>query len=302
MSFLPDHAARHERARLSLEGLSLGDSFGERFFINPAVVEGLIEQRALPAGPWTYTDDTEMALAVVETLGFCGAIDRDWLAERFAERYRANPMRGYGGGAHTVLQEIGAGIGWRKAARELFAGQGSFGNGGAMRSAPIGAYFAGDTARIVAEARASAEVTHAHPDGQAGAVAVALGAAHAWEHRHEPAAVAGPALLEYALLHTPEGATQEGLARALDLLPTASLRLAAEALGTGVMVSSSDTVPFSLFCAARHLDSFEEALWATVSGLGDRDTTCAMVGGIVALRNSALPGAWLREREALSLS
>jgi ADP-ribosylglycohydrolase len=293
-----DHTIRCERAWLSLEGLSLGDSFGERFFLDPAVVEGLIEQRAEPAAPWTYTDDTEMALAVVEALRAHGTIDRDWLAGRFAERYRANPLRGYGGGAHTVLQEIGAGIGWRKAARELFAGQGSYGNGGAMRSAPIGAYFAGETARVVAEARASAEVTHAHPDGQAGAVAVALAASHAWVHRDEPAALAGPALLDHVIEHSPPSATREGLERARDLLPTASLRLAAEALGTGRLVSSADTVPFSVFCAARYLGDFEEALWATVSGLGDRDTTCAMVGGIVSLRNNPLPASWLRSREA----
>ena len=42
-------------------------------------------------------------------------------------------------------------------------------------------------------------------------------------------------------------------------------------------------MPFALWCAARHIDNYEEALWATVSGLGDRDTTCAIVGGVVTL-------------------
>ena len=41
-------------------------------------------------------------------------------------------------------------------------------------------------------------------------------------------------------------------------------------------------VHVALWCAARYLDDYEEALWLTVSGLGDRDTTCAIVGGIVA--------------------
>src|SRR4051812_6349887 len=53
-------------------------------------------------------------------------------------------------------------------------------------------------------------------------------------------------------------------------------------------------------CAARHLGAFEEALWATVSGLGDRDTTCAIVGGILALHgNAEIPQAWLEAREPL---
>ena len=48
-------------------------------------------------------------------------------------------------------------------------------------------------------------------------------------------------------------------------------------------------------------DSYEEALWLTVSGLGDRDTTCAMVGGIVALYTGVkgIPAPWMQAREPL---
>ncbi len=45
------------------------------------------------------------------------------------------------------------------------------------------------------------------------------------------------------------------------------------------IISSRDTVPFVIWSAARHLHDFETALWETVVGLGDRDTTAAMVGG-----------------------
>jgi ADP-ribosylglycohydrolase len=79
--------------------------------------------------------------------------------------------------------------------------------------------------------------------------------------------------------------------------------VAAKELGSGSRVISEDTVPFSVWCAARHLDSYEEALWSTVSGLGDRDTTCAIVGGIVALSagRGSIPSAWLETRERLKL-
>ncbi|HEX9595880.1 MAG TPA: ADP-ribosylglycohydrolase family protein, partial [Anaerolineales bacterium] len=60
-----------------------------------------------------------------------------------------------------------------------------------------------------------------------------------------------------------------------------------------------DTVPFCLWSAAHNLDNYEEALWQTVAGLGDRDTTCAIVGGIVALSSGNVPLAWVRRREAL---
>jgi ADP-ribosylglycohydrolase len=70
-------------------------------------------------------------------------------------------------------------------------------------------------------------------------------------------------------------------------------------LGTGWEVSARDTVPFCLWCAANCLDDFEEAMWRTVAGRGDRDTTCAIVGGIVALSSRQVPAAWIARREPL---
>lgn len=69
------------------------------------------------------------------------------------------------------------------------------------------------------------------------------------------------------------------------------------------MVALRDSGSLRLWCAARHLDHFEEALWTTVSGLGDRDTTCAMVGGIVALSAgaSSTPLDRLAAREPLPI-
>ena len=49
-----------------------------------------------------------------------------------------------------------------------------------MRAAPLGGYFADDLDRVVEHARRSAEVTHAHPEGIAGATAVAVAAAWTW--------------------------------------------------------------------------------------------------------------------------
>ncbi len=64
----------------------------------------------------------------------------------------------------------------------------------------------------------------------------------------------------------------------------------------------SDTVPFTMWCAARHLHDYEQAMWTTVSGLGDRDTTCAIIGGIVALSPLAtIPATWQAAREPLEV-
>lgn len=290
-----------ERARLSLDGLSVGDAFGERFFGSPALVEALIAQRSVPASPWFWTDDTAMALSVFDELQHHQRIDRDSLALRFAKRYRQDNRRGYGGTAHDILMDISLGGDWREVAQSAFDGQGSMGNGGAMRAAPVGAYFMDDLPAVVEHARASAEPTHAHAEGQAGAIAVALAAAVACQMGCGARPFSGEALLSAVVERVPAGPTQAGLRRAQALPLGTDPASAAAELGNGSQVISADTVPFSLWCAARHLNDFEQALWATVSGLGDRDTTCAIVGGIVALSaaHPAIPSAFLDAREPL---
>lgn len=290
--------ARLERARVALEGLSVGDAFGERFFARPDVVGRLIAERALPAPPWPYTDDTEMALSLVAVLRRHGTIEQDALARSFAER--ADPGRGYGAGALELLRRVKSGADWRAASAELFGGAGSYGNGAAMRVAPLGAFFADDLDRVVLEARRSAEVTHAHPEGVAGAIAVAVAAAWAWRIGHGGAPSAF-SLCEMVLPFVPEGEVRERVRRAAELSPGLPARWAVDLLGNGSAVSAQDTVGYCLWCAGSFLSDYEAALWHTASGLGDVDTTCAIVGGIVASRVGVegIPAEWRRSREPL---
>ena len=280
----------------SLEGLSVGDAFGERFFQPPGILGAALQERRVPGqAPWTWTDDTAMAISIVETLTAQGTIEPNELAGRFGRRYSAEPSRGYGGGAHDVLAQLSLGTPWAKAAASLFKGQGSMGNGAAMRVAPLGAFFSGaPMSTVVEEAHRSAAVTHAHPDGQAGAVAVAVAAACL--AKQETLAQ----VWTQVLARTPHGLTRDGLQKASRLGFDVPATHAAAELGSGAKVLSSDTVPFSMWCALKHHDDFVEAMWTTVSGLGDRDTTCAIVGGLVAL-NDPPPAQWVRAREPLPL-
>jgi ADP-ribosylglycohydrolase len=295
-----DHKERMQRVLLSFDGLSIGDGFGECFFAGSDTIRRRLELRDPPRSPWIVTDDTMMALSIVRCLKRHGFIDQDELASAFAHEYLHNPNRGYGGMAQQILAAIAEGYSWKEVSRQAFKGQGSCGNGGAMRSAPVGAYFSDDLDRLIYEAKSSAEVTHAHPDGKTGAVAVALAAA--WmsqpgqefgEPSHE--------LIEFVLTHIPRTETYHELLKALDVPFDTEPNIAARMLGNGSRVIASDTVPFCLWCAARHADNFTEALWATVSGLGDRDTTCAIVGGIVALSagRESIPAEWLKAGEPI---
>ena len=287
---------RHTLAWRSLDGLSVGDAFGEKFFGPERSVMERIEKREVPPGRWQYTDDTEMALGILEVLEASGTIDQDVLADVFARRFRTNRYRGYGATAQGILEAIGDKVPWTRAAVSVFGGGGSMGNGGAMRAAPVGAYFFDDEQTVIEQARRSAEVTHAHPDGQAGAIAVGLAAAFITRN---PRTKDGDAMLKWVTERVPAGPTRTGLDRAREL-PLHGPLSRAIALGTGQQVISSDTVPFALYCAARCIDDYEKALWTTVTGLGDRDTTCAIVGGIVAMSSrTSIPLAWLEAREAL---
>jgi ADP-ribosylglycohydrolase len=287
MTIAPDLA----RARQSLDGLSVGDAFGERMFS----VWWLGDQPArLPPGPWSWTDDTHMALSIVEVLERFGRIDQDALASAFVRRFAEEPLRGYAGGAIRLLQEIEAGTPWRIAARSLFDG-GSYGNGGAMRAAPIGACFWRDPAVAVEQAQLSAVITHAHPEGQAGAMAVAAAAAIA----ARPDPPGGVDFLRAALPFIPESQTRERILASLDI-PGDALDEALGRLGAGENVTAHDTVPFCLWCAAYRLQDFAGAMWWAVRESADKDTTCAIVGGIVASSAAGTPDEWLQRREPLT--
>jgi len=291
--------ARLARARLSLEGLSVADAFGEQLLhAGPHDRVRALTDRVAPAGRrWMWTDDTAMALSIFEQLAERGEIEPAELARAFARRYAAEPARGYGRGAHAVLAEIGSGVHYQEASRALFRGQGSCGNGGGMRAAPIGAYFAGEPARAAEQATRSALPTHAHPDGIAGAVAVAVAASVVFAGERDPRAV-----LEAAAAYAPAGPTREGLRRAQPLLGAEPVTVAAE-LGNGSRVLAADTVPFAVWCAAVHLGDYAGALWACGGVGGDIDTTCAMAGGIIAgaVGEGGIPAAWRAARESLPL-
>jgi ADP-ribosylglycohydrolase len=291
---------RSARARVVLDGLSVGDAFGEVSAYGSERVRDRVEM-GIVGGPWWWTDDTAMALGIMECLEREGCIREEMLAWIFARNFKRDPDRGYGKMAARILQRIGEGDPWEAASRAAFNGGGSMGNGAAMRVAPLGAWFADDLDRIASEAMKSARVTHWHPEGIAGAIAVAVAAACAWRTRELAAAAAREVIAKEVLKRTPEGDTRDGLAVAVDLEPRLSPDVAGRRLGNGSLVTAPDTVPFVIWSALRSLDDFQEALIATVEAGGDCDTNAAMVGGIVAARlgTSAIPAEWLDAREAL---
>lgn len=301
MSLPPDHDQRLARARLALEGLSVGDSFGGFFeFGSARRVSVFIQERKLPAAPWRFTDDTNMALSIFQVLRQYGHIDQDALAASFARYYDGS--RGYGAGAFLLLYDIKKGGDWRVLARRMFNNKGSFGNGAAMRIAPLGAYFAADDLAIVVEqAKLSAEITHTHAEGIAGAIAIAVATAQMWRFQQAGVKPDRVALIDAVLPYIPPSEVYNRTILARNLGSGTTAQEAVNRLGNGERESAQDTVPFVLWSAGENLTNYEEAIWQTASGGGDVDTTCAMVGGIVAMTvgQEGIPPQWLANREPL---
>jgi ADP-ribosylglycohydrolase len=286
MSFTLFPGTRLALALESLAGLSVGDALGARHLAAP------VDPADPPPSPWPWTDDTEQACCLTAVLAE-GDFDRDRFAELLG-RYH-DSQRGYGPGAEVLLGQIRDGLPWPIAAAAAFDGQGSAGNGAAMRAAPLGAWHADSLARAAVQGARAAEVTHAHAEGIAGGVAVTVAAAAAAAGRLDGQR---PALLAAVAAHVPPGRVRDGLtaARRIDRPAEAARRL-----GNGTRATAWDTVPFAIWVADRFLDDYPAAIGACLAAGGDADTTCAIAGGIVAAYTgpAGIPPGWLRAREPL---
>jgi len=123
----------------AMVGSGLGDAIGELAFRYPeknklsAVVETQAQLR--------YTDDTAMAIGLATSLVKKGYLDGQHLGEVFHRNFDQEPWRGYATGPPTVFFMVRSlGISYTEAAQTLFGGSGSFGNGAAMRIAPLGLF------------------------------------------------------------------------------------------------------------------------------------------------------------------
>jgi poly(ADP-ribose) glycohydrolase ARH3 len=286
---------QQDRTRGMLVGTSLGDALGRPF-------EGVARPDRSEVSAWagarttlTWTDDTAMTLALAGHL--CRAdgasIDAESLVSAFAEAWQREPWRGYGAGPPKIFMAHLAGRPWRETARSLFGDEGSFGNGGAMRVAPVAA-IATDITDTAALARASASVTHAHPLGTDGA---AVQAAAVFLALHEDGRLDRDGFLDQLALvaQTPEFSQAIGFLRNM---PTAAEPdVLAATLGNGIEALRS--VPAAIGAFLAHPDDPAAALLTAVLCGGDADTIAAMTGAIAGsyCGETMLPPLWLERLE-----
>ena len=297
-------------------GTFLGDALGMPVEgMNPAairhrhgVIQDMLEARL---GRGTYTDDTQMMAALAESLVARRGFDGAHAATTFLSRL--DRRRGYGRGTIEALERIAAGVSWECAGAHTY-GSGSFGNGSAMRVAPVGLLFHRDMDRAVQVAREQSDITHCHPLGRAGAAIMATGVAVALRWGVE---MEGPIDTEAFLslvrlaLQENEGLYGESLEKVGHMLrycpapqpgDSSDNRLAAAEQVSAVLGNDArafHSVPTALYCFLANANDPEQSLIHAVSLGGDTDTIAAMTGALSgAYHGSGLwPARWLDQLE-----
>ena len=265
----------------SLVGTAIGDSLG-------ADREGFLGfQEVREIGP-RYTDDTAMMIGVAESLIQCCGFDSEHMAKTFIQNYEREPWRGYGPGPPRVFNLIKQGISWDKAAEEIYPG-GSFGNGAAMRIAPIALFYYEDQGKLREIAYESSRITHTHSLATEGAALEAYAVTLAL--KEEPKFL--DKLKEFTKLE-PYKRKLESIERLLD--KKEDKKEIVRELGNGIEAFNS--VPTAIYSFLAN-SSFAEALVYAVSLGGDTDTIGAMTGAIAGAwwGLTEIPFAWQRKLE-----
>jgi ADP-ribosylglycohydrolase len=290
---------RIKLAEQSLLGVSIGDAFGDSFFGDESYIKIAIENKKIPKTLWQFTDDTVMAISLFKSLEKYGNINQDYIANSFTENYFKDINRGYGPSMHRYFREQKEGGYWKDISCSKFQGMGSMGNGGAMRASIVGAFFYDDLEKVKEQTRLSCEITHANIEAIEGAKVVAVATALTTQMRLKKIEFSTQNFLKRIYLEMEDCDIKSKINKAISLEGSFRIETIVHALGNGIKMTAQDTVPLALWCASRNLSNYENCLWQTVSALGDRDTTCAIAGGITIMSSNFenIPQEWVSKVE-----
>ncbi|XP_012140976.1 ADP-ribosylhydrolase ARH3 isoform X2 [Megachile rotundata] len=123
-----------------------------------------------------FTDDSAMTRSLAESLIELKELDIVDIAKRFVKSYYQMPNRGYGPAVVTVFQKLRGNkfTDVISPAKEQFNGQGSWGNGGAMRVTPIALFCYKDYDKLLNTVSKATQLTHTNKVGIDGAILQAV--------------------------------------------------------------------------------------------------------------------------------
>jgi ADP-ribosylglycohydrolase len=245
-------------------------------------------------GEGVYTDDTEMMIGIMESLKEDPGFDPALTARRFLENF--HPFRSYGGRIYGIMDRLRKGTPWDQ------VGTDSWGNGGAMRIAPIGFFFYDDPKQLQEAALICTRITHRHPQGVAGALAQALAVGMATQKGVNGETIDQIAFLE-EIVQGVEGIDKDvarELERITELGGGGGLEAKIERIAATFPrdVSAIGAVPAAVAAYLINRD-FPDTVLTAVNCGGDTDTIGAMAGALAGASYgfSSIPTAWLEPLE-----
>ena len=259
-----------------LLGVTLADSLGALFewqdsytiqgrYDNPA---DLIENAPFHEdGVLYYTDDTQMTIGVAETLLEYGEINPAELLKVFADNF--DDWRGYGLGTRKIISSFYVN-GSQDRLSESYFSDGSFGNGGAMRVAPVGLFFMNDHDMLWEQAKLSSITTHSHPLGVEGAQLMALAVGVVAKMHTFDRDELFKSLLDRCL-------SDEYRTKIDQAIRTTSHR-DLPALGTDI--TALDSVITAITCFSLTPESYTDTIGNAIMLGGDTDTIAGMAGAL----------------------
>ncbi|MEW6222795.1 MAG: ADP-ribosylglycohydrolase family protein [Candidatus Hadarchaeota archaeon] len=273
--------------RGAMFGTAVGDAVGRHFEGRGATSREEVESAA--KGELKFTDDTQMAMDLAESLVELRGFDAEHAAKLFAKNY--DPSRGYGISTTFVLQKIKEGAAWDAPAKEAIGGKGSYGNGAAMRIAPVAISCHHDAELLRSVAEESSKITHVHELGIEGAVLQAFAVAFATGSDPSEGFTAQE-FIQTLMAVAKNEVYLEKLKAIQLLLDGGKPSEVVERLGNGGEAFNSVLTAIYSFLSSPK--DFREAVVNAVSLGGDADTIGAMTGAISGafLGESAIPEEW----------
>lgn len=261
-------------------GAAIGDALGMPLEFGPPrpavdLVREMIRGR-IPAG--TFTDDTEMALALAASLLTHRPLDPADLAQHFVAWLAGNPPDV---GIHTasVLRRVAAGESWKTAVTVVQAQKPqSAGNGSVMRCWPVAITYWNNLDRLLSDSVLQSRVTHPHPECNAGSAFINATIYHLL-HGKSPEAAIAQALNDADILPSLRAVIEAAPGKTRDALPNSGwVRHTLESAVWGLLTTNT----------------FEDAVVNVVNLGNDADTAGTVIGALAgaAYGLEAIPERW----------
>jgi poly(ADP-ribose) glycohydrolase ARH3 len=280
----------------SLVGAAVGDAVGASWEGQHMATPEEIRHVTSIRDTLIYTDDTHMTIGITESLVENGGFNGVHMAGRFADNYFQEPWRGYGPGPPRVFRLLRNGEAWDKAAGRVYPG-GSYGNGAAMRVAPIGLLFWNNPEKLREVAYKSSLITHSHILGIEGAALQAYAVALAVTENPDKQ-LDSQYFISRLLDFTSEDVYRYKIKKFATLLEYPDDRQAVvQELGHGIEAFNS--VPTAIFSFVAHPGDFVSTIVYAISLGGDTDTIATMAGAISGayLDINEIPFEWKEKLE-----